>query len=311
MASLDVVIVNWNAGQQLVDCLESIGLAKTFPVFQLAKCIVVDNASSDGSANQLSQSRFNVQVVRNAENRGFGAACNQGAALAEGDYILFLNPDVGLFPDTLTKAISFLEESRSRSVGLLGVQLVDERCSVRPSAARFPTPAALIYQMSGLDRFWPSRFPPFVMTDWDHRESREVDILQGAFLLVRRGAFEQLAGFDERFFMYYEDVDLAYRARQAGWMSYYLAEAQAFHRGGGTTETIKATRLSYWFISRARYVVKHFGRLAALEVVLASLTLELGARLVWKLVAQSCQRLPETVDAYRKYLKTLPELTRD
>lgn len=310
MRTLDIVIVNWNAGAQLMDCVQSVEALRTQPDFELSKCIVVDNASQDGSADGLKTFPLHLKVIRNTVNRGFGAACNQGAAAGEGDCILFLNPDVKLFPDSLVRVLSFLEEPESQGIGLLGIQLVDEGCKVQPSTGRFPTPGALVYQMIGLDRIWPARFPPFVMTDWDHEESRAVDVVQGAFLLVRRAAFEKLGGFDERFFMYYEDVDLAYRARKAGWAAYYFAGAQAFHRGGGTTGKIPATRLSYWLTNRMRYVDKHFGRPSALEVVLASFTLEFACRLVWNILTSSWSHLLDTGKAYRTYATHLPESLR-
>lgn len=301
MADVDIVVVNWNAGAQLGECLRSIGLPEAKAGFRISRCIVVDNASADGSAESLGVLPVKPEVIRNPENRGFGTACNQGAETGEAQYILFLNPDIRLYPETLGKAVAFMEETDNRQAALLGVQLVDEAGRVQPSTGRFPTPSALLYQMAGLDRVWPRRFPPAVMTDWDHRQSREVEVLQGAFLLARRAAFEALGGFDERFFMYYEDVDLAYRARQAGWKSYYLAEAQAYHRGGGVTERIKAGRLAYWMRSRAQYVAMHFGRAAAAGIVVASLTVELWSRLLWNLLRFSWGHLGDTLAAYGQY----------
>ena len=122
-----------------------------------------------------------------------------------------------------------------------------------------PRQDLLFHQMLGLDRLWPHRFPSHFMTDWDYRENREVDQVSGAFFLVRRKVFEELNGFDERFFMYFEDLDFAYRAKQAGWRSFYLADAQAVHFGGGASYQVKGKRLYYVLNSRALYVAKHFG----------------------------------------------------
>ena len=308
MVSLDIVIVNWNAGDQLVACLRSIQGLIPDSIFQISRCIVVDNASSDGSADKLDDFSFNLTVIRNSENRGFGSACNQGARIGEGEYILFLNPDIRLLPDSLTKALLFLEESRNKRVGILGIQLLDDDGEIQRSAARFPTPWSLTYQMVGLDRLWPGRFPPYIMSDWDHWESREVDQVQGAFFLMRRNVYEELGGFDERFFMYYEDVDFAYRARLAGWRNYYFVEAQAFHRGGGTSDQIKVGRLFYWMTSRLKYTAKHFGRPIAKRMLVASLLLEFWARVGKNLITLSGEHLIETVRAYGKFIKALPEL---
>ncbi len=305
MANLDIVIVNWNAGGQLLDCLESIAALPVVPSFHVSRCIVVDNASSDGSADGLERLPYGITVIRNPGNKGFGSACNQGAGAGEAEHVLFLNPDVRLFPDSLSKAISFFDAPQNQMIGLLGIQLLDEKGQIQPSAGRYPTPGSVIYQMVGLDRIWPARFPPFVMSDWDHRTCRQVDVLQGAFLLMRRAAFRKLRGFDEGFFMYYEDVDLALRARRAGWTTYYLADARAFHRGGGVTESIQAQRLSYWMQSRVRYIAKHFGRPAAVGIVLASLVPELPIRLIWNLITLSRRHLVDTLRAYRTYLGAL------
>jgi N-acetylglucosaminyl-diphospho-decaprenol L-rhamnosyltransferase len=308
VVDLDVVIVNWNAGAQLLDCLVSVEALLPGSVYKLSNCIVVDNASSDSSADKLVGFSFDPVVIRNHENKGFAAACNQGARIGESKYILFLNPDIKLFSDSLTKATFFGEQSQNEQIGILGIQLIDDTGIVQRNAARFPTPWSLSYQMIGLDRLWPARFPPYVMTDWNHQENREVDQVQGAFFLVRRRVFEELGGFDERFFMYHEDVDFSFRARLAGWKSYYLADVQAFHRGGGTSDQIKARRLFYWMTSRLQYVAKHFGVPAALKILIGSLLLEFWARVVGNLINLSGRHLIETIQAYVMLISTLPKL---
>lgn len=311
MVKLDIVIVNWNAGGQLLECLKSIQSLPSGNVFHLSTCIVVDNASSDGSAESLDGFKFNLIVIKNQENKGFGTACNQGAGIGTGKYILFLNPDIKLFPESLSKSIVFLEDPQHEQVGILGIQLVDENGNIQRNAARFPAPWSLTYQMIGLDRLWPSRFRPYIMTDWDHRVSREVEQVQGAFFLVRRNVYEALGGFDERFFMYYEDVDFAFRAKLAGWRSYYLADAQAFHRGGGTSDQVKAERLFYWMTSRLQYTRKHFGLQSAKWILVSMLSLEFVARISRNLVHLSGKHLIETLQAYGMFVKTGPRLLNE
>jgi N-acetylglucosaminyl-diphospho-decaprenol L-rhamnosyltransferase len=311
MIDLDIVIVNWNTGIQLQDCLQSISLANTTPILHLRKCIVVDNASQDGSADDLERLLPSLAMIRNHENKGFAYACNQGARTGNSEYILFLNPDFRLFPDSLVKALRFLDEKRNEHVGILGIQLVDGNGVIHRNVARFPTPKSLFFQMLGLDRLWPRRFSSHFMTDWDHRDSREVDQVTGAFYLVRRRVFEELEGFDERFFMYFEDLDFAYRAKSAGWKSYYLVDAQAFHYGGGTSYQIKAKRLYYVFNSRVLYVAKHFGAPSAIKILMATFIVEFWARLGWSLANLSIQNFIETLQTYRMFLQTLPRLLRD
>jgi N-acetylglucosaminyl-diphospho-decaprenol L-rhamnosyltransferase len=311
MIDLDIVIVNWNTGLQLQDCLQSISLAISPPILCLRKCIVVDNASQDGSADGLERLLPSLAMIRNHENKGFAYACNQGAKTGNSEYILFLNPDFRLFPDSLVKALRFLDEKRNEHVGILGIQLVDGNGVIHRNVARFPTPKSLFFQMLGLDRLWPRRFPSHFMTEWDHRDSREVDQVTGAFYLVRRRVFEELKGFDERFFMYYEDLDFAYRAKSVGWKSYYLADAQAFHFGGGASYQIKAMRLYYVFNSRVLYVAKHYGAPSAIKILIACLMLEFWVRLGWSLTNLSTKNIVETIQAYRLFLRTLPRLLRD
>ncbi len=310
MVNLDIVVVNWNAGNQLYDCLHSIQASNSDPIFQLSSCTVVDNASSDGSAEKLSDLPFNLTVIRNLKNRGFGSACNQGAKVGDAGYILFLNPDIRLFPGSLGKALLWLEQPRNKDIGILGIQLVDVNGNLQRNISHFPTPWSILYRMVGLDRLWPVLFPPYFMSARDHQESREVDHVQGAFFLLRREVYEELGGFDERFFMYFEDVDFAYRANQAGWKSYYFAQAQAFHRGGGTSQQIKAARLSYWMAGRLLYASKHFGCASTIVILLASFGLEFWARIGWCLVNFSRQHLAETLRAYGIYIKSLPQLLR-
>ncbi len=125
MIDLDIVIVNWNTGLLLLDCLRSIVPAITTPDLHLGQCIVVDNASQDGSADGLESLPLPLTLIKNHENKGFAYACNQGANLGKSEYILFLNPDFRLFPDSLVKALSFMDQKRNERIGILGIQLVD------------------------------------------------------------------------------------------------------------------------------------------------------------------------------------------
>ncbi len=311
MIDLDIVIVNWNTKLQLRECLLSIIPAITSPVLCLRQCIVVDNASEDGSADGLENLLLPIVIIRNHENKGFAYACNQGAKAGKSEYILFLNPDFKLFPDSLVKALHFLDEERNKQVGILGIQLVDGNGVIHRNVARFPTPRSLFFQMLGLDRLWPHRFPSHFMTDWNHHDSREVDQVTGAFYLVRRQVYEELKGFDERFFMYFEDLDLAYRAKHAGWKSYYLADAQAFHSGGGASYQIKAKRLYYVLNSRVLFTAKHYGSPSAIKILIASFFVEFWVRLGWSLANLSMKNFITTIQAYLLFLRNLPRLLRD
>lgn len=296
--SLDVIIVNWNAGVQLRSCLLS--LENTVKnCFELNRVVIVDNASTDGSADGLEQISLPIEIIRNSENRGFAAACNQGAKGSEAEYLLFLNPDTRLFPASLEKAIKFMEEPEQSDVGILGIQLLDENGRVSRSCARFPSANQFLSKMLGLNLLFPNLFIDYFMTEWNHMDTREVNHIIGAFYMVRRIVFEELNSFDERFFVYLEDLDFSYRASNLSWKIIYYADAQAYHKGGGTSEQIKATRLFYSLRSRILYSYKHFSRRAAIAVLLGTLFIEPFSRTILGLSKLSLTTIGETFKAYK------------
>ncbi len=309
--SLDIIIVNWNAGEQLRPCIDAIATADRHAV-RVERTVVVDNTSTDGSVDTIGASDLNLVVLRNATNRGFAAACNQGAQGSTADYLLFLNPDTRIGRNALTDPIAFMEMDCNERVGIVGIQLVDSRGRVMPTCARFPTLGRFVTKMFGFDRVMPRTFPPHFMTEWDHGNTRSVDQVMGAFFLIRRLLFDALGGFDERFFVYFEEVDLALRARDRGWSTFYLSGVTSFHRGGGLTDQVKATRLFYSLRSRILYGFKHFGRWKGSLLMLASLFLEPLSRLAVAAARRSLTEMAETTQAYLRLFASIPrELVRD
>ena len=161
----------------------------------------------------------------------------------------------------------------------------------------------------GLDRLAPSIFPPLFVAEWAHDETRVVDQVMGAFFFVRRNMFETLAGFDERFFVYFEDLDFAMRARKRGWSSVYLASAQAFHRGQGTTDAATERRTFYFCRSRMLFAMKYFNPLGATAVIGATLILEPIARVGAALVTRRGS-IAETLGAFGLLWRDLPGILR-
>jgi GT2 family glycosyltransferase len=277
-AWLDVVIVNWNSGPHLRACLEAIA-ASPEDVARLARVIVVDNASTDDSVRlEGFEGHLPLDIIKNQDNRGFGAACNQGAAAGSAAAVLFLNPDVRIRPGALARSLDFLSADRARPIGALGIRLTDEDGTTQRCCARFPTPWRFVGQALLLDRLMPSVVAPHFMREWDHLTTREVDQVMGAFVMMPRPLFQQLGGFDERFFVYFEDVDLCLRVRQSGRAVAHYAEPSAVHEGQGTTRKIKDVRLFYSLRSRLLYAGKHFSRLGLGLTLFATLILEAGAR---------------------------------
>jgi GT2 family glycosyltransferase len=303
--SLDIIIVNWNTGPLIRDCLESTSHART-PAFRLERLVVVDNNSADGSADGLGGlSEQPISVLHNDTNRGFAAACNQGAAGTQADYLLFLNPDTRVFADSLWRPLEFLERNENSKFGICGVRHVDDSGAFSTSCARFPTLRIFFGQMTGLSRLFPTCFPSHLMPESECMESRDVDQIIGAFFLVRRSLFDALGGFDPRFFVYFEEVDFSLRAVQAGFWSYYLAGTTVYHKGGGSSHQAKAARLFYSLRSRLLYGFKHFSFLDAFALALLTLTVEMAARLLAALGSLSLSKLVETVQGYSALLVCL------
>ena len=239
---IDIVLVNWNSGSQLREALRSIVDNHEGVV---SRIVVVDNNSTDGSASNidLGNSQVALFLVFNKLNIGFGAACNQGAKLCISEFILFLNQDTKLFRGSLSIPFEFMQTRDASDVGIVGIQMLDSHGRVSRTCARFPAVLLFSAQALGLNKLFLLRSWGSQMKEWDHDYDRDVDQVIGAFFLVRSVLFEELKGFDERFFVYFEEVDVCYRARQAGWRSVYLATARAFHTGGGTSQQVKAARL--------------------------------------------------------------------
>jgi N-acetylglucosaminyl-diphospho-decaprenol L-rhamnosyltransferase len=307
VASVDVVIVNWNAGGQLRRSLETLAGAAGA---SLARVVVVDNASADGSAEGLSFPALPLEIVRNARNDGFAAACNRGASRGRAGYLLFLNPDTELFEGSISTPVSLMEAREHDRTGVMGIRLVDARGDASRSCARFPTLGRCVSRALGLHRLSRRLFPGYVMAEWDHGSSREVDHVSGAFYLVRRAVFEELGGFDERFFVYLEDLDFSLRARRAGWRSWYAAEARAFHRGGGVSEQAKVRRLYYATSSRILYAFKQFATPQAVALLAVTVALEPLVRICSSLAAGRPREAAAAARAYALLYRSLPRVTR-
>lgn len=297
---LDIVVVNWNAGNMLAACIDSVRHSRNVSTI-LAGVTVVDNASTDDSIERVfsvADCRFRIGVIKNRANLGFGKACNQGSRIGGAELILFLNPDVVLESDTLNTAVRVMLDGDS-VVGVCGVKLASPDGNVARTCARRPTAWSMSAYALGFGRSNPGRAMTYVMSEWDHAESRLVDHVIGAFYLVRRSAFEVVGGFDERFFMYLEDLDLSIRIADRGWKCLFVANAQAVHEGGGTSKRIMGKRLFYAVRSRLQYAYKHFGLPGTLLVSIVSLGVEPLLRLLVLLIRADFPGLRHTLEAYR------------
>jgi GT2 family glycosyltransferase len=234
---LSVVIVNWNARELLADCLDSLFAAAERLTLEV---LVVDNASSDGSVEMLQKSYPEVELIANRENLGFARAANQAIRRSRGCRILLLNPDTLVMKQSLSKMVGLLD--LQPLVGALGPKILTAEGSIDSQAGRrFPTLLTELFDQLSVSRLFPrSRlFGRYLMGYWDHDDSREVDLLSGACLMVRREVIEQVGLLDKEFFLYGEDVEWCHRIQRAGWKVFYYAEAEIIHLGGGSTKGAK------------------------------------------------------------------------
>ncbi|MDA2936018.1 glycosyltransferase family 2 protein [Patescibacteria group bacterium AH-259-L05] len=208
----------------LKQCLRNIDEAHIGIDYEI---IIVDNNSTDSSKEFLLQ--LKCKVILNNENIGYAAANNQGIKLAKGKYILTLNPDVIVLPESIEKLFGFLENSPD--VAMAGPQLLNPDKSIQYSCCRFPevyTPAIRRTFLGKLPLF-KKELNRYLMLDFDHKKTKEVDWLIGAVLMVRKSALDSIGLLDERFFLYFEDVDLARRIQKAGYKVMYYPESKMYH----------------------------------------------------------------------------------
>lgn len=310
LASVDIVIVNWNAGPQLRDCVESIFAHERE---LLGSVTVVDNASIDGSAEFCRQDE-RVRLIEPGRNLGFGTACNLGASYGSASYVLFLNPDTRFLRETLASVVSVMERREWASVGACSIRLVDDDDTAWRHCSRFPTPSTFLSISLGLTRLMPKAFPPLELVNMSHLEDAPVDHVMGAFYFIRRAVFEQIKGFDERFFVYYEDLDLSLRVHQAGFSIRYLAGPAIFHRTAGTTQgRARAKALSYLFEGRMLYADKHYNLAGRTLVKGSVLAIEPVRRIAHSLATGSLSSAADTLKAvgrlWAAILKRSPDRT--
>lgn len=302
---ISIIIVNWNSNELLTECIESIN---NYSNSLVDKVVVVDNYSTDNSLSALKKIEnltIDLQIIHNQENLGFGKACNQGAMLCNSKYLLFLNPDTKLYEDTLKESVEFMEKPANYEVGVCGIQLIDERKEIQRSCTRFPSPISMIVYSLGLNRlpFLVNR--SYQMLEWDHKKSQKVDHVIGAFYFIRNNVFRQVGGFDEDYFVYLEDLDLSLRINKLGYRSFYNANIKAYHKGGGTSERVKAKRLFYSLESRIKYSKKHFPPISSSLVIVSTLAVEPFIRMGENIFLGSKENLLNTLKAYKMLYKHL------
>lgn len=255
MDDIAVIVVNWNACEDLRVCLRSL-TAEPRPRVSYSVW-VVDNASSDDSPNMVASEFPDVRLIANNTNLGFSQANNQAIAQSESRYVLLLNSDAWIHPGALETLVAWADAHPQ--AGIVGPKVLNPDGSLQMSCRRFPTLGAGFFRNTYLGRWFPKNkyASDYLMADFDHAAERPVDWVSGCAMLLRREMLAQIGTLDERFYMYCEDVDLCRRAHDAGWEVVYVPDAVVTHAIGRSSD--KNAERMIWEFHRSwfEYDKKH------------------------------------------------------
>lgn len=253
---LSVVIVNYNVEFFLEQCLNSVYAALKHVEGEV---YVVDNNSIDGSVEMVKTKFPEVHLIENKENLGFSSANNQALTIAKGAHHLLLNPDTIVEEDTFKKVIEFMDDHPA--AGGLGVKMIDGKGNFLPESKRgLPTPKDAFYKIFGLSRLFPKsrKFGRYHLSFLDKEDTHEIEILSGAFMLMRKEALDKVGLLDENFFMYGEDIDLSYRIVLGGYKNYYFPETSIIHYKGESTKKSSVNYVFVFYNAMIIFAKKHF-----------------------------------------------------
>jgi GT2 family glycosyltransferase len=284
---LSIVIVNYNVKHFIEQCLHSVYSAlKGID----AEVFVVDNNSVDGSVALIKEKFPQVILIENKVNTGFSKANNQAIRVSKGQYVLLLNPDTVVQEDTFTKTLAFMDAHPD--AGGLGVKMVDGKGNFLPESKRgLPTPEVAFYKIFGLSKFFPKskRFGRYHLTYLDKNKTHSIDVLSGAFMLLRAETLAKCGLLDEEYFMYGEDIDLSYRIILSGYKNYYFPDTCIIHYKGESTKKSSVNYVLVFYRAMAIFARKHFSQnRAKLFSILIhfAIYLRAGASIGWRMVKQ-------------------------
>lgn len=241
-----VIIVNYNVRYFLEQCILSIYKASKSIETEI---IVVDNNSTDGSCEMVTEKFPDVLLIENKNNVGFGKANNQGVAIAKGEYICILNPDTALSENSLVNCINFCEGNEN--TGALGVFLMDGTGSFLPESKRnVPSPFISLLKLTGFTK-------RYYVKHLDDKQNGDIDVLAGAFMFLKRTIYNEVDGFDEDYFMYGEDIDLSYKIKKAGYQNKYLGNTSILHYKGESPQP-DSEYLDRFYGAMQIFYEKHF-----------------------------------------------------
>ncbi|MBC8048459.1 MAG: glycosyltransferase [Fimbriimonadaceae bacterium] len=285
---LTIIIVNYNVKYFLEQAIISVLKASQNIS---AEIIVVDNNSADASVEFTSKKFPDIKIIANKNNAGFSVANNQGIKVAQCEYILLLNPDTVVQEDTFDKCVAFLDTHPD--AGALGVKMIDGKGNFLPESKRgFPSPQVAFYKAFGLSALFPGSkiFGKYHLGYLNENETHEVDVLAGAFMMVRKSVLDRIGLLDETFFMYGEDIDLSYRIVQAGFKNYYFAETQIIHYKGESTKKTSLNYVKMFYNAMKIFARKHFTGAYA-EIFIGLLNIAIYFRALLALISRFAKKL--------------------
>ncbi len=238
MIDLSIIIVSWNTRALLDACLRSIQVSDGDPRLEV---VVVDNGSTDGSAQLVRATYPHVRVIENSENRGFAAANNQAMRVAHGRYVLLLNSDTEILGNVLEQSVKYMD--MHPDVGAMGCRVLNPDGTLQRTCFMFPSLLNLILLTLGVENLrWPRAFGRRQMLNWNRDTERDVEVVTGCYLLVRREVVEHVGMLDEAFFFYGEETDWCVSIRDAGWKVRFAPVGEIIHHGGSSAQMLNARR---------------------------------------------------------------------
>ena len=300
--TLSIIIVNWNTRDLVMQCLASVYANSP----DKTEVIVVDNASTDGSAAAVSSRFSQVRLIQNRENVGFAQANNQAIQECTGRYVLLLNSDAQVLPGGLETLVQFMKTHPE--AGAAGARILNPDGSLQLSCYPAPTLTRELWRLLHLDTLWP--YGEYRMTGWNLETPREVETMLGACLILRREALDQTGLLDSDYFMYSEEIDLCYRLRRKGWHLYWMPLAQVTHYGGQSTQQVASKMFLQLYQSKILYFRKHHGRLSALVykliLLFTSVLRVVISPMAWLERQPKRQQHLHLTDNYLRLMVTLP-----
>jgi len=304
---VSIIVVNWNGRGLLARCLQCVESTVKQVRYEV---IVVDNASTDGSQEMVKCDFPNTRLIENTQNVGFAAANNQGMEIAQGRFVLLLNSDAFVKDGTVDTMVAFMDAHPE--AGMAGCKLLYDDGRLQRSCTSFPSLATELYSAIKLDKLLPKSpiFGKYRLSYWNFDDIREVDVIMGAFMMVRREAIDQVGAMDASYFMYSEEVDWCYRFKNQGWKILYYPEVEAIHLWGGTSKQVQLEMFVQMYQSRIHFFRKNYGRFSVflLKILLyLNCVLRVGLGRIYYLRETSPQ-LRQKQDAFWRLLRVLPSL---